>query len=196
MTDQRDLTDLEQTLLGLLALAPMSGYDVKKAFASSPLARYSPSSGGLYPALRRLERLGLLTARIERSGEIRARRVFTPTAAGLAELDSWLQQPVDRGLVAQRMEYAMMRFALMETRASREQVVAFLEALREAVRLHLAELESYAATAKPAASLHQRLSIEHGVAVYRARLSWADSALREVRLASPAVGARHPQHPE
>jgi hypothetical protein len=51
----RQLTSFEQILLGLICMAPASGYDLKRVFASTPMGVYQPSSGALYPALRRLE---------------------------------------------------------------------------------------------------------------------------------------------
>src|SRR5580698_4720029 len=45
------LTDFEQVLLGLICMAPSSGYDLKRAFSTTPLGVYQPSSGALYPAL-------------------------------------------------------------------------------------------------------------------------------------------------
>jgi hypothetical protein len=51
----RQLTSFEQILLGLTCMAPASGYDLKRIFAATPMGVYQPSSGALYPALRRLE---------------------------------------------------------------------------------------------------------------------------------------------
>jgi DNA-binding PadR family transcriptional regulator len=45
------LTDFEQVLLGLICMGPSSGYDLKRAFSTTPLGVYQPSSGALYPAL-------------------------------------------------------------------------------------------------------------------------------------------------
>src|ERR1700745_3923057 len=49
------LTPFEHILIGLVALSPASGYDLKRMFAVTPMGVYQPSSGSLYPALRRLE---------------------------------------------------------------------------------------------------------------------------------------------
>lgn len=58
----RQLTEFEQVLLGMIAGEPSTGYHLKQEFATTPLGIYQPSSGALYPALRRLERRGLLCA--------------------------------------------------------------------------------------------------------------------------------------
>ena len=54
---------LGYALLGLIYQQPLSGYDVKKIFASTPMAGFSDSPGAIYPALRKLERLGFVRAR-------------------------------------------------------------------------------------------------------------------------------------
>src|SRR4029450_2602495 len=90
------LTTLEHALLGLLALAPMSGYDISRLFAATPLAHFSSSPGAIYPALKRLEQRGLVTATLDTTTETRPRRVYTLSAAGQASLDAWLRQSVTR----------------------------------------------------------------------------------------------------
>jgi DNA-binding PadR family transcriptional regulator len=72
----RQLTEFEQVLLGMIARAPSTGYDLKQEFATTPLGVYQPSSGALYPALRRLERRGLLCAEPTDSGQNGSRRRF------------------------------------------------------------------------------------------------------------------------
>ena len=57
------LTSFEHILIGLVCLSPASGYDLKRMFAATPMGVYQPSSGSLYPALRRLEAKGMVKAR-------------------------------------------------------------------------------------------------------------------------------------
>ena len=63
MTGQQ-LTSFEHILLGMICAAPSSGYDLKRIFALTPMGIYQPSSGALYPALRRLEHKGLARAQV------------------------------------------------------------------------------------------------------------------------------------
>ena len=58
---------LGYALLGLLHQRPLSGYDVKLIFASSPMGGFSDSPGAIYPALSRLERRGLVRSEIQPS---------------------------------------------------------------------------------------------------------------------------------
>ncbi len=176
------ITDLEYALLGLLSAAPMSGYDLKKAFATA-LSRFSSSSGGLYPALRRLEQRGLLVARIEREGELRARRLYRLTEAGTAALDAWIRQPIDQEMVARRLDLVLLRFVFLEGRGTRAEAIAFLEQLKHQVVHYLSRLEAQMESLKAVATLHQRLAAQNGVEGYRRQLEWVEYALAELRSA-------------
>ena len=81
---EHQLTAFEQVLLGLVCLSPASGYDLKRIFAATPMGVYQPSSGALYPALRRLEAKDLVRAMApgRASESARRRRVYEPTKAG------------------------------------------------------------------------------------------------------------------
>ena len=94
----RQLTPFEHILLGLICQAPSSGYDLKRIFAATPMGLYQPSSGALYPALRRLEQKGLVQAQDPASQDgqsARHRRVYEPTQAGRAAHLNWLRTPVE-----------------------------------------------------------------------------------------------------
>lgn len=85
---------VEFAILGLLHEAPMHGYELRKRLANPLGAFRAFSYGSLYPALRRLQRAGLIVediadpaadelgARSVRSWGRRARRVYKLTAEG------------------------------------------------------------------------------------------------------------------
>jgi DNA-binding PadR family transcriptional regulator len=108
----RTLTTLEYALLGLLDRQPRSGYDVARVFAGTPMAHFSSSPGAIYPALLRLERAGLVDARLDRATETRPRRVYTLTESGRSALVAWLRQPVTRQELVRDGRAPMLRFGL------------------------------------------------------------------------------------
>jgi DNA-binding PadR family transcriptional regulator len=85
---------IEFAILGLLHEAPMHGYELRKRLASLLGAFRAFSYGSLYPALRRLQRAGLIVEDVAdpadedsvkataRSWGKRARRVYRLTAEG------------------------------------------------------------------------------------------------------------------
>lgn len=153
----------------------MSGYELKRFFQTSPAGVYQPSGGALYPALRRLEQRGLLRAREAASGG-RSRRVYRATPAARLATRHWVSEPVNPASVAQDLGLHLMRFVLMERILERSEVKAFLESLCDALEAFLEGIERYAASTPPPGQ-HPRLALEHGVAVHRASLEWARSAL-------------------
>jgi DNA-binding PadR family transcriptional regulator len=84
---------LEFILLGLLALRPATGYDLKKTMDLS--VRYiSPFAlSQIYPTLKRLAADGLVTYQVvERSGKTNL-KIYSITAAGQERFRQWLASP-------------------------------------------------------------------------------------------------------
>jgi DNA-binding PadR family transcriptional regulator len=172
------LTSFEHVLLGLICLSPSSGYDLKRIFAATPMGLYQPSSGALYPALRRLEAKGLVQAEIPDGGggSARHRRVYEPTQAGRAAHLTWLRAPVEPSTVSRDLGLHLMRFVMMEHAFAREEVLSYLSNLHEALASLTQGLERYAAVAE-FKDQHPRLALDHGVQVHRASLQWVGDAI-------------------
>jgi DNA-binding PadR family transcriptional regulator len=182
------LTQFEHILIGLVCLSPSSGYDLKRIFAATPMGIYQPSSGSLYPALRRLEAKGLVRA-LDGTGEsARHRRVYEPTQAGRAAHATWLRTPVEVSTVSRDLGLHLMRFVMMEHASSREEILSFLDDLKDALAAFTAGLERYVAATAQLDDRHPGMALEHGLAVHRASLRWARHAIAALRVApAPAT---------
>lgn len=179
------LTSFEHILVGLVCLSPASGYDLKRIFAAAPMGIYQPSSGSLYPALRRLEAKGLVKA-LDGSGDsARNRRVYEPTEAGRAVHETWLRAPVEVATVSRDLGLHLMRFVMMEYASSREEVLSFLDDLKDALAAFTAGLEQAAAATAKLDARHPALALDHGLAVHRASLGWVGRTVAALR-AAPA----------
>jgi DNA-binding PadR family transcriptional regulator len=135
---------------------------------------YQPSSGALYPALRRLERRGLLrTDPGQRGDQARPRRryVYHITEQGLAAHTAWVRKPVNPATVAPDLALHLMRFVMMERVLPRAEVLAFLADLRDALEAFLRGLEDYVASSQ-LENRHPALALDHGIAVHGASLAW------------------------
>jgi DNA-binding PadR family transcriptional regulator len=82
-------TSVTPVILGLVALGPRSGYEIKQVVDRSTRFFWAASYGQIYPELRRLESEGLVKGEDSPNGR-RARRVYELTGAGRAELQRWL----------------------------------------------------------------------------------------------------------
>jgi DNA-binding PadR family transcriptional regulator len=179
----RQLTPFEHILLGLICLAPASGYDLKRIFAATPMGLYQPSSGALYPALRRMELKGLIRTQAPANGRgqsERHRRVYEPTQTGQAAHMSWLRTPVEPATVSRDLGLHLMRFVMMEHLLSPDEVLVFLQNLAGALAALTTQLEQYSGVAGRT-DRHPRLAIDHGLAVHRASLRWAEHTIEALR---------------
>ncbi|GHO97988.1 hypothetical protein KSF_080360 [Reticulibacter mediterranei] len=82
-------------LLGMLSLAPMSGYDLKKATDESIGYFWQENYAQIYPMLKQLTKEGLTTSHVEEQEGKPDRHVYTLTDKGREELQRWLSEPAD-----------------------------------------------------------------------------------------------------
>jgi DNA-binding PadR family transcriptional regulator len=182
------LTSFEHVVLGLICLSPSSGYDLKRIFATTPMGLYQPSSGTLYPALRRLEAKGLVQAKPPDGAahSARHRRVYEPTRAGRTAHLAWLRTPVEPATASRDLGLHLMRFVMMEHMVAREEVLGFLHELKDALLALTTGLERYMATAQ-FNELHPRFALDHGLAVHRTSLHWAERTIAALSAAPATV---------
>jgi DNA-binding PadR family transcriptional regulator len=170
---------LDYALLGLLNKEPAAGYALRRIFQTTPLGTYSDSPGSIYPALRRLHQLGLVTAARERVG--RRRRVYRITSAGRRVLRRWLDGPLDYHEVASGHGGPELRLAFLSDFAGSHRVAAFLTAYARILdRLHDEHTKARDA-------LHGQLTTSGGIALdlgttlTAARAEWCRRTARRIR---------------
>jgi PadR family transcriptional regulator, regulatory protein AphA len=84
-----EATAVTWAVLGLIALGPQSGYDIKRIVDRSIRHFWAASYGQIYPELTRLEAAGWIAGEDAGRGG-RSRRVFTITTQGSEALRGWL----------------------------------------------------------------------------------------------------------
>ena len=182
---ERTPTSLEHALLGLLHQGPQSGYDLRKIFEMTALGNYSGSPGAIYPALRRLEKRGLVEGEVDSRRELRPRKLFRPTEAGRAEFREWLLRDIERGDVERRVDELMLRFAFHSVLDSPSSTLRFLSRFLEEVTQYVAELKRQRELFPEATPLHPRLALAAGIEQYRACARWARQAIKRFEEESP-----------
>ena len=130
-------TAVTWAVLGLLALRPMSGYDIKQSVDRSIRHFWAASYGQIYPELKRLEAARWIEG-ADGSHGARSRRVYTITATGRAELRDWLYGAETR---IELRDESLLRLLFADT-LPREHALDLLSARRECYRGMLAYLRS------------------------------------------------------
>lgn len=83
--------DIACAILGLLSWQPFSGYDLKKIIAESDLFYWSGNNNQIYHSLVALHKAGLVTQQVQYQESLPAKKIYTITEAGRAELARWLR---------------------------------------------------------------------------------------------------------
>jgi DNA-binding PadR family transcriptional regulator len=164
---------LGYAMLGILQQQPLSGYDLRKIFAATPLMAFSDSPGAIYPALERLQQRGLIRGRIQKGSGLRQRRVFRLTPAGMGQLRLWLKRPVTRDEVVRGADALVLRFSFMDGGLSRAHSARFLKALEAELAAYIPTLRDFLKSQKGGMPVSGRLALESGVQGYEALLRWA-----------------------
>jgi len=188
---EKKLTTIEYALLGLVGMSPMTGYDVHKVFATTPLAHFSSSPGAIYPALQRLARIGLLEARLDTAREARPRRVYSLTKSGESVLQAWLHQPVTREELIRGAGAPILRFSLSGGRLTRDEALAYLETYQKVVAAYIEELYGYTKQTTSPGNLYGSLALHHGIRSFEGEREWTKWAAAEIRRAGR--GSRKPR---
>jgi DNA-binding PadR family transcriptional regulator len=170
-------TTLGFALLGLLLEAPASGYDLRKFFISTPMKSFSDSPGAIYPALRRLEKTGLIRSRVQDRAGLRRRRLFRLTPAGHAELKRWASLSITRTEIVSDLKELMLRFSFMDQVLGREASAGFLKSLIAELAAYLPTLRAYLEDIGGEVPLSGKLALESGILHYEATWQWAKKAL-------------------
>jgi DNA-binding PadR family transcriptional regulator len=84
---------ISHSLLGILSLRPMSGYDIRKFVMEHIGYFWRESYGQIYPMLKRMAAQGLVAARTETNHGKPDRQVYSLSSLGRAELEKWLAKP-------------------------------------------------------------------------------------------------------
>jgi DNA-binding PadR family transcriptional regulator len=104
--------------------------------ARSPSTQWSASAGAIYPLTRRLQRAGLLTSAIARTGR-RQRREYRITAVGKRVLRQWIGPPLSQEAVTVSHDPLRTRarfLGLLDPADRKAWVAAALRALDEVER--------------------------------------------------------------
>src|SRR3990170_2535680 len=90
---------LENAVLGLLTLRPMSGYEIKQLFDKSISFLWRVHMSQIYPALARLLEAGLVEMDLVPQDRKPTKKVYSITRKGRRSLQSWLREPArDKGI--------------------------------------------------------------------------------------------------
>jgi len=186
-TAQQTLTSTDYVILGLLSNAPQSGYALRRTIEMTDGRWSMGTASGIYPALRRLERLALIAAAPHKSRMVHPRKVYSITNAGESLLDEWLQCVPNVGL--NEWNIALVKFLFAERRLSRDVVLQWLEEYERSLAAYEQLYQTWYAAQSEVSSPHQQLMIQATMMEWTLHCDWIRLA-RQRLLQSPSQFAR------
>lgn len=169
------LTHLSYALLGLLRAEPRTGYALRMVFETTPLGNYSSSPGSIYPALKVLERAGLIEGR---SAGVR-KSLYHICPEGQRALDDWLVRPVTDD---EDVSIALLRFAFLQDHPQPQMTLDLLTSFESVMRRRANGLKAFLNGEVGAAMpLQSQLAVQHGLQVTLASADWATGALQQLQ---------------
>jgi len=186
-----------EVLLGLLTIAPMSGYDLGQTIRGSIGHFWNESYGQIYPNLKKLAAAGLVTARTEKQKGKPDRQVYSITPSGRAHLGKWLavepQPEVPRNELLLKLFFGAQAgpeavIGYVERMAKIER--SFLEKFRQIERELLSQMRRYPDVP------YWRMAARFGQLELEAHLRWAEETLKALRRLAKRrqPGARKDKH--
>lgn len=174
---------LRSIILGLLGARPMTGYDIKRAFDRSLATYWNAGNSQIYTTLKALEGRGLVSSELVYQEGRPNRRVYQITAAGRAELDAWLDEPVPGRFT--KDEFLTKLFFCGQT--SDEVALQHLEEHRAALRMQLADMEwalrefGSRPTRRPRLLEYQMIVRDYKQAILQADLEMTEQVIARLR---------------
>ncbi len=95
-------------ILGLLSKSDYSGYSLKMRMKKTSDFYWSESNAQIYPVLKKLEELKLVSSKIDASSGARNKRIFSITKKGLSELIKWLENDCNCLSVPRRISFTII----------------------------------------------------------------------------------------
>jgi len=187
---------LDNILLGMLR-RPASGYDLKVEFNEGARHFWSAELSQIYPALKRLEKRGLLTSTVEPSPKGPDRKVYSRTNEGRRELIDWLETGPVMG--TQRFAY-VAQLAFLSELGDLDRTLDFMLELRSNLTGFLAMLEAGEIESSLSGediddeAFHDYLTLRMGITSIRARIAWCDESCERIRERQRSIDAKEKVH--
>lgn len=125
---------LDKIILGFLQMKDLTAYDIKKAMENSVNYFYSSSFGSINPALKKLEKMNMVTC-TEIVENNRMKKYYSITKEGKKNYSEWLKEPFTIGRIK---EDSLVRLFFMgdTDKATQEKLIKeYLSELKESKKV-------------------------------------------------------------
>ncbi len=174
-------TKSKYSILGMLSISPMSGYDIKKRIEESVSNFWTESYGQIYPILKSLVAEKLVTKTVERGSGKPDRHVYALTEKGRKELQRWLSEGVTPKVERNELLLKLFFGEEVSVATSISHIKRYQELQQGLLERYQAiEAEIKAEYADNPNLPYWVLTVRYGQHVNRALLDWCDESLAKL----------------
>jgi DNA-binding PadR family transcriptional regulator len=168
-------------VLGMLSIAPMSGYDIRQTMKESTSNFWSESDGQLYPALASLHKQGLISCKMEKNENEREKKIYSITAKGMALLTQWLTRAAETQSVRSEILLKLFFGANVSPDVSREHIQMHCYQTKSMLAQLAASKKQLQHEHKDSPHLpYWLMSIDYGMQIAEAKLAWCDGVIEKL----------------
>jgi len=163
-------------ILGLLAQNPMTGYDIRKHVKDVLSAVTNASYGTLYPTLHKLLDKGAVQMDEVEQQSRPAKKVYSITATGRSDLESWLKEPPAEDKV--RREFLLKLYFAKDI--AEQELRTLLNRRRDDMQAKLASLR---AERDAITDPREQWIVDYAMFIYRAEMDWLQQVEAQITAA-------------
>lgn len=179
---------LREALLGLLAIRPMSGYDLTRSYERALQQIWYAPLKQIYPTLRKMQRDGLLKVSVKVQHDRPNRKVYSLTVEGRQLLTQWLATPAALPRMHHEFIHKLFLRSHVEPAGRAEWADAYVErctAWAEELRHTERTLESSLKGANAESAWFQLLSLRHLCRIVECEADSARLLAADIRAGGP-----------
>jgi PadR family transcriptional regulator AphA len=181
-------TTTVESLLGVLSLGPMSGYEMRQFMERSTGNFWNESFGQIYPALKAMLLEGLVEVVQDDAEGHPAKKVYRLTERGRERLREWLGTPLKPHKMRNELLLKVFFGDTAERGVLAEQVRAWRQRYAE-------DLERYVGIEQKLETMHGheagmpfwRMTVRYGMAEARMIVAWCDETIGEMERVEASV---------
>lgn len=174
--------DIKYAILGLLSWKSMAGYDLKKIFSDSAILYWSGNNNQIYRSLVDLHEQGLVSVAVQLQESLPARKVYSITDTGLAQLKSWLGSAPELPEIRSSFLVQLASADLLSPEELDRLLAAYIDELRRAVAMQQEKTRraAHIPSRTPREALLWRAISGNIVSSYENELRWAENLREEL----------------
>lgn len=168
------------TILGMLTIAPMSGYEIKKSIQTSTAFFWSESEGQIYPALAQCVEKGWATCQEEASKiSTRAKKTYKITHAGKKELNTWLSKKVQSNLLRNELLLKLFFGKNVDEQENIYHLKTHEKEMKDYLNTFITLRDNLKIEHKNSPHLkYWLITLDHGVKMAKSEISWCHDTLK------------------